>query len=211
MGRRHKVHETAGDHQLLVFAPPGKKLTPSRRFEVVRMGGPLSRRKSSLQPARHPGYKPSFNRTPIFFKRSSSSAFFGFQIACILPPSSLMAAAEITPSGAAPMPITACTPTPLKQLNTQGIRSPSMISAPWLRWSAAVNRSSLRGRSSTVMVSSRLSRRLRALQAAERSLPAQGGYPRNQPRSFPTHSLSMYVSEAWINPPEGGSQHANRS
>ena len=68
---------------------------------------------------------------PIFPQRRSSSAVRTTSRAKISPLRQRMAAAVSTPSGAPPVPITACTPVPTTAAAMPADRSPSPMS--WIR------------------------------------------------------------------------------
>ncbi len=88
---------------------------------------------------------------PIAFMRSSWPSFVGTRRPCMPPFRQRMAAAASTPSGAPPMPMTACTLVPRTAAEMPAERSPSEISrmrAPALRISSISF--SWRGRSSTM-------------------------------------------------------------
>src|SRR2546430_220380 len=139
--------------------------------------------------------------TPIFPSRSPSSGLLITSRARICPLRQRSAAAVSTPSGAPPVPITACTPVPTTDTEIPAERSPSPISrmrAPAVRISSISF--SWRGRSSTITTRSSTSRSSRLAMAFK--LSATGASRSTAPlHDGSTTSFSMYRSGACSNPP----------
>src|SRR6266508_502775 len=138
---------------------------------------------------------------PIFLARARSSSLRNRRRARISAPMQRSAAAARTPSGAPPVPMTACSPVPATATEMAAMRSPSSMSlmrAPLARTSATSF--SWRGRSRITTVRSWTSRssesamifRFSATLRSRSTLPLAGP---------PTTSFSMYVSGACSRPP----------
>ena len=138
---------------------------------------------------------------PIFFARARSSSLRKRRRPRISAPMQRRAAAASTPSGAPPVPRTACTSVPAIGTDSEAMRSPSsmsLIRAPAARTS--LMSFSCRGRSRMTMVRSLTSRfsdcamafRFSATGRSRSTFPLAGG---------PTTSFSMYVSGACSKPP----------
>src|SRR6266436_4883158 len=139
--------------------------------------------------------------TPIFASRSACSGLLTTSRARICPFKQRSAAAVNTPSGAPPVPITACTPVPITAEEIPAERSPSPINrmrAPAARMSAMIF--SCRGRSKTT--TTRSSTSLSSRFAIDFKLSATGASRSTAPlHDGPTTSFSMYKSGACSKPP----------
>ena len=102
----------------------GRRRAARRRSRRSRRRRRRRRRRGRRCPARGRGR----SRASTSALRSSSSR--GQSFPWIAPPRHLIAAAEITPSGVPPMPISMSTPVPAVAAAIDGATSPSVISAP---------------------------------------------------------------------------------
>ena len=135
-----------------VSAPAPVIRTPRRSAPPVT---PVAATNTSSPVTRSTSVSTASRSNPASTRRRRSSSFRGHSFPCSAPPTHLIAAAEITPSGVPPIPIRMSTPVKGCAAAIAGATSPSRIRftrAPALRSSAI--RSSWRSRSSTTTVTS---------------------------------------------------------